>query len=586
MTNTLAAEVARLRRDVAQIKKGQRIAHGASLENAAFEVRDGAGSLRAVMGQQSDGTTAVTITNGPPPPQPTPPIVASVLGGVTASWDGAFADSAPMPLDWQRVEVHASASAVYDPVPATLQGTIETAQGSTVVIPCTTDVYVRLVARNTSGTAGTASTIVGPFGPTPVVADDILDGIVTELKLADAAVTEAKIAADAVTDEKIIAGAILAGHIAAGAVVTDKLAAEAVTAAKIAALAITTDKLDANAVTTAKLAAGSVDATAIAATAITGKTITGGTITGTTVTGGLLQTATSGQRITLNESNANKVIVYNSSGTAIGELSAAGLLVKGTGGAVLWMDPNAVYPSTRYYNAANTSYATSQVTEPTTGDANLEQFCGKFSGSGYTDMVWRHYLARDQAAIERLRATSPTTVIGGRMALFASQATFGFKNTDDTTQDTTLSIEANKATLNAGRLEVLPVASAFSALYVEAATAHTGNLLRLIRNSVDRFTVDKDGNATASGAVMAGNIRASRTSCPAPGAGGGTTTATVTFSVAMTNTPRVVLTPDTTVDPATVTIRAYADGISTTGFTIRCYRSTNSSTNVGWVAIS
>ncbi|MFD9249516.1 hypothetical protein [Streptomyces bottropensis] len=581
MTYSLAAEVARLRRDVAQIKKGQRIAHGASLENSAVQVRDATGSLRGIVGQQSDGTTAVNVVNGPPPPQPTAPIVAGVLGGVTASWDGKFVDDVAVPLDWQRVEVHASATTPYDPTPATLQGTIETAQGSTVVIPCDTDVYVRLVARNTSGTAGTASTAVGPTGPTPVVADDIVDGIVTELKLADDAVTEAKIAANAVTDVQIIAGAILAGKIAAGAVVTDKLAAEAVTAAKIAALAITTDKIDANAITTAKLAAGSVDATALKADAITGKTITGGTITGS-----VMQTDTTGERITINELGENMVIVYDETGTAVGEFSARGVRLLGNSGARLFLDPDATYPHVRWSNAAGTKWAVAQVTEPFTGDANLELFCAPFTGSGFDNMIWRTYLARDAGLLERVRSDGSGTSIGGRVALFDNQANLQFRNTVDTTQHTGLTIEPNLATVGNGRFYVLPPASAFSALYVEAATGHTGNLLRLYRDSVDRFKVDKDGNATASGAVMAANFRASRTNVPAPGVGGGTSTATVTFSVPMSNTPRVTLTPDTTVDPGTVTIRAYVDSISTSGFTIRCYRSTNSSTNICWTAIS
>ncbi|MFJ8677210.1 hypothetical protein [Streptomyces sp. NPDC093589] len=309
---SVPGELNRLKRQVAQIAKGQRLAHGASIENSALEVRDDAGSLRAVYGQQSDGTSGIQVVNGPPPPAPTAPIVASVLGGVTASWDGAFAGGAVIPLDWARVEVHASTGAGFTPTPATLQSTIETAQGATVVVVTDDPVYVQLVARNTSGAASPASTEAGPNGPSPVVADDIIDGIVTEVKLANDAVTAAKIAAaavgtteisdDAVTTAKIVAGAILAGQIAAGAVVTDKLAAEAVTAAKIAALAITTGKLDANAVTTAKLAAGSVDATSLKADAITGKTITGGTITGTdivggTVTGGVLQTNTTGSRV-------------------------------------------------------------------------------------------------------------------------------------------------------------------------------------------------------------------------------------------------------------------------------------------------
>lgn len=535
MTGSIAQELHDLKQRLARVEKGQRYAHGGSLENSSLLVRDATGSLRGIVGQQADGTTAVNVVNGAAPPAPSTPTVASALGGIAVGWDGTFAGGQVMPLDWARIEVHASTTAGFTPTSDTLQATMETPQGAISYLPATDPTYVRILARNTSGTASTPTTEVGPYSPRPV-AGDIGIGEIVETMISDGAVTSPKIFA--------------------------------------------------NAVTTAKLAAGSVDATALKADAITGKTITGGSINGTTVTGGLIQTAASGQRITLNESGANKVIVYNSSGVAIGELSNQGLLVKGTGGAVLWMDPNAVYPRIRWYNAGLTNWASSQVLEPTTGDAALEQFCGPFTASGHSDMVWRTYLGRDAGIMERLRAVADGTVIGGRLILLEDEANIGYKNTEDPTLDTNFFIEATNAMLTNGRLQIIAPASANPALYVEAPTGHTGNMLRLTRGGTDRFKVDTNGNATASGAVMAGNIRASQTSVPAPGAGGGTTTATVTFSVPMTNTPRVVLTPNTTVDPGTVTIRAYADGISTTGFTIRCYRSTNSSTNVGWVAIS
>lgn len=320
---SVPGELNRLKRRMEQIAKGQRLAHGASIENASLEVRDDSGSLRAIYGQQADGTSGIQVVNGPPPPAPSTPIVASVLGGVTVSWDGQFADGAVIPLDWARIEVHASTSPSFTPTAATLQSTIETAQGATVAVMTDDPVYVQLLARNTSGAASPPSAEAGPYGPAPVVASDVLDGIITEVKLAADAVTAAKIAAgavgtteisdDAVTTQKIVAGAILAGQIAAGAVLTDKLAAEAVTAAKIASLAITTDKLDANAVTTSKLAAGSVDATSLKADAITGKTISGGTITGTdiigsTVTGGVLQTSSSGARAVITPSPPSPLI--------------------------------------------------------------------------------------------------------------------------------------------------------------------------------------------------------------------------------------------------------------------------------------
>jgi hypothetical protein len=785
---------------LAKVERSARLSH-AAIDNTAVVVKDSTGGLRGIIGVQADGTTAVNIVNGAAPAQPSPPIVASVLGGVTVSWDGTFADGSVLPLDWARIEVHASILASYEPVPATLQGTIETAQGATVVVPCDTPVYVRLVARNTSGTASTPSAIVGPFGPTPVVADDIVDSIVTTLKLADDAVTQAKVAVgaigstelqagavleeklaanavtqgkladqavstlqladDAVTNAKVAvnaidstsiqdgaistpklaalavqagniaadavaagkiaadaitsrelaansvtaaelsAGSVTAAAVAAGAITTDKLtvtggsnllsdpsfegaysaalvsansnfsidptgngsskslkvnaaaasattrslkittvpilagdqlyvatdyltssdytstaivkfyarwensagttigfgvaqasppviggstwsrisntvtapagtiqatiwaesvnasagsvwwdnaavrpvaastqiqdgaittskvaalaitaaqiaadavaagkiAADAVTAREIAALAVTAAEIAANAITVGKIQAGAVDATALAADAITGKTITGGTINGTTITGGTMQTATTGERITLNESAQNKVLVYNSSGTAINELSSRGLLVKGSTGATIWLNPNISYPQLQLYNAGNTNYATVQVTETNTGEANLEQFCGPFAGNTYSDMIWRTFLSPAGASMERLRASDPNNVrIGGRVALTETQALLQLGRTDDPTQTTSLAVEANKVSIIQGILSVSAPASTSSLLYANAATGQSGNLLRLQLNSVDKFFVDKDGNSTTTGnATISGN---------------------------------------------------------------------------------
>ncbi|MFF9287504.1 hypothetical protein [Streptomyces griseosporeus] len=763
----IGRELARLRKRLEAVERAARLSH-ASIEDTSLQVYDGNGSLRGLIGLQADGTTAVNIVNGPPPPQPSQPIISSVLGGVTASWDGTFTDGSTVPLDWQRLEVHAATTSSFTPDASTLHGTIESPQGGTVVIVTDTPVYVRLLARTTSGTPSTPSDQAGPLGPTPVVADDIVDGIVTTLKLADDAVTQAKlaaaavgsaelqtgavdvgkiaagavlmntlggplgdlasqryadyfrdpaawaqlsassggawainpaatdtpsgggklivtgdvqlasttlipqdtdtlyrvmvrarataqdpsgaatvyigvvgvaedgvtlvnragvasnttqhycctsggslgtadgwktyvgwiqghsatgqtapagpatdprspevthadvrylrpmvwlnfgkstaavmeveavtveavrtgtvgstnlisgsvtagaIAADAVTAGKVAADAITTRELAAGSVTTaklvagaiqtaqldtgavnaDKIASAAVTTAKLDALAVTADKIATNAITAGKIAAGAVDATAIAADAITGKTITGGT-----VTGALIQTAATGERITLNESGANKVLVYNTTtSSAIAELSARGLLVQGTAGATLWLNPSTNYPQFRLYNPTSTNNATIQLAETSPGEANLEQFCGKFSGNGYTDMVWRTYLANDYAVIERLRSTAPSTSIGGRLFLNPTYANLGFKNTDDPTQDTGLTITPNLVTLNPARLAVTAPASSNSALYVNAATGHTGNLLRLGVNGVDKAVVDKDGNFAITGFLQVAGV--------------------------------------------------------------------------------
>lgn len=134
----LATEVAQLRRRIAQIEKGQRLSHGASIEDAAIEVRDDTGSLRAIVGQQSDGTSGVNVVNGPPPPTPTNPTVEPALAALTVSWDGTFIDGAVAPLDWMRCEVHVGPTAAFTPDQGTLRDTIETAQGARSPSPCPT----------------------------------------------------------------------------------------------------------------------------------------------------------------------------------------------------------------------------------------------------------------------------------------------------------------------------------------------------------------------------------------------------------------------------------------------------------------
>ncbi|MFB7312991.1 hypothetical protein [Streptomyces sp. NPDC056192] len=273
MTTDIGRALVQLERRIAAVERQSRLA-SASLDDTALEVRDGNGSLRGIVGQQGDGTTAVNVVNGPPPPAPSAPIVVSVLGGVTVSWDGQFANGAVMPLDWARVEVHASPLASYTPTAETLKATVETAQGCTVVIATPDPVYVQLVARSTSGTPSDPSVTVGPVGPTAVVASDILDGIVTTVKLADDAVTQAKVAVGAIGTTEISDSAITTPKIVAGAVQTAQLDAEAVNASKIAAGAVTTAKLDALAVTANELAANAVTASKILAGSVSAQALT------------------------------------------------------------------------------------------------------------------------------------------------------------------------------------------------------------------------------------------------------------------------------------------------------------------------
>ncbi|MGW2843966.1 hypothetical protein [Streptomyces sp. NPDC001274] len=278
--------LAQLEKRLAAVERTARLS-AASLDNTSLEVRDDSGSLRALVGQQGDGTTAVNIVNGGPPPTPATPTASPALGGIAAGWDGKFDEGVVMPLDWARVEVHASPTASFVPGPDTLKATIETPQGGVVYIPSTAPLYVALLARNTSGAASPATPQVGPYAPKPV-AGEIGIGQITETLIADGA--------------------------------------------------ITTPKVFANAVTTAKLAAGSVDAVALKADAITGKTITGGTINGAEFhsddgAGGLVDistgtvetTAANGWKIVVDPTQPLPVIDFlDGEGDTAGSINATG----------------------------------------------------------------------------------------------------------------------------------------------------------------------------------------------------------------------------------------------------------------------
>lgn len=341
---------------------------------------------------------------------------------------------------------------------------------------------------------------------------------------------------------------------------------------------VTLETVPTGVVNAVNIADGAVTAASLAADAITGKIITGGTITGS-----YIQTATSGQRITLNEADANEILVYDAAGSPIGELSPQGLLVKGTGGAILWLDPNSAYPSLRLTNAAQTNSAVINVVETTAGAADLGLNTGKFTGSGYTDMKWRTFMGTDFAVIERIRESDSVGYnIGGRLDLRAGSASIGYRNTTASTENCTLFLLANRSQLDGGRLEVYPPASANSAVYVQADTAHTGHLLRL-RRDLDRFTVDKDGNTTITGKLSAANISSGRITIT-PSAANTPTSANVT-GLNLTGTPRITVSPNTSLPGTQVTGVGFTN-VTTTGFTVWLTRTNTTSTGIDWMVIA
>ncbi|MFM9493669.1 hypothetical protein ACKI1Q_08525 [Streptomyces galilaeus] len=225
----LAARVAVLERQLARTTRTARMAYS-SVEDGAIEVYDQHGTLRGSMGLQDDGTVGFVAHNGPPPPTPAPPVVESALSGLTVTWPGMWTDAERAPLDLAEVQVHLSSTADAEPDTSRPVAAFHTAAGGSVTFATYTydPVWVRLIAVNTSGTAGEPSAAVQGQAR-KAVPDDLVDAIIDETKLARGAVTDAALALGAVNSTALADGAVLAEKLAANSVTLGKVASGAVT---------------------------------------------------------------------------------------------------------------------------------------------------------------------------------------------------------------------------------------------------------------------------------------------------------------------------------------------------------------------
>ncbi|MGW2550131.1 hypothetical protein [Streptomyces sp. NPDC001635] len=205
-----------------------------SINGGTLDIYDDEGNLKGSIGVQPDGTVALVPVNSTPPYTPTPPIVEPVLAGLVIGWDGQWDDSYETPSDFALVQVHVGTAEDFTPDLTTQIATITAPLGGTVTVQIEgyDPVWVRLVAANTAAVTGPPSAAV-QGQPRQAVGQDLIDGIVTEVKLAENAVSAAKIAL----------GAVGSTALADGAVLEDKLAKAAVTLGKIAEGAVTINAL-------------------------------------------------------------------------------------------------------------------------------------------------------------------------------------------------------------------------------------------------------------------------------------------------------------------------------------------------------
>lgn len=265
----------KLQDDLAAVKAG---ASTQTLDHSSIEVTAGRGYIpiyqngqeKHRIGRQPDGTiTSVSRGNTTPPVVPNLPNCTPGLSTVTVACDG-FGKT--QYLDFSHINVY---------VDGVLTGTLMKVPESTVVGPLSYGEHsFALSSVNLSGTESAHTTPVLAT-PNQVVSNDVAQGIITALQLADNAVTQAKIDAGAVSTEKIVAGAVETLQIAAEAVLADNIAANAITGDKIAANAVTALSIAANAVEAGHIQAGVIDATKLAGQLILASTaIVAGSLTG------------------------------------------------------------------------------------------------------------------------------------------------------------------------------------------------------------------------------------------------------------------------------------------------------------------
>ncbi|NML55186.1 hypothetical protein HHL19_35325 [Streptomyces sp. R302] len=210
--STGAADFARtlhdLTRRVQALERSTQASH-TSIEGGAMDIYDETGELKGSVGVQPDGGVALVPVNPAPPPTPTAPVVEPVLAGLVVGWDGTWADAYDTPSDFALVQVHVGTAADFVPSLATQVAAITAQAGgsTTIALEGYAPRWVRLVGQNTGQATGPPSAAV-PGTPRQAVGQDLLDGIIGEVKLAKDAVTSAKIALGAVTDAALAAGAV------------------------------------------------------------------------------------------------------------------------------------------------------------------------------------------------------------------------------------------------------------------------------------------------------------------------------------------------------------------------------------------
>lgn len=135
-----------------------------SIDDGAITSVDQDGQIQMIIGKQHDGTQVSAVVTGPPPPQPTPATLQSVLGGVRVHWDGTYEGGELSPMDWARTTIHAyrvDDEDSFDPLDEShIVGFFSSATGGAVgiTLPTYDDYEITLVSWSAAGKFSSPST--------------------------------------------------------------------------------------------------------------------------------------------------------------------------------------------------------------------------------------------------------------------------------------------------------------------------------------------------------------------------------------------------------------------------------------------
>lgn len=172
-----------------------------SIENGgSIEEYDEDGQLVQIIGTQPDGTHGAVVVSGPIPPRPSAPVVSGGPLLLNYGWAGTFAGddgvediTIPHPMDFARVEAHASKMQGFSAdTAATLLDTLESPRGGSrtaMLEPGTW--FVVLVTRSTSGKRSPQSAEVAVVVEEPAGSDIDVEELRNEWRSESDALNEA-----------------------------------------------------------------------------------------------------------------------------------------------------------------------------------------------------------------------------------------------------------------------------------------------------------------------------------------------------------------------------------------------------------